>query len=364
MWLLEYLQLCLVIICWTWLFCTQIYSQHENYLKTGGTRGRNTAIIRETRTAECSRASFQICLPCQEKALLQWQPRGVCYNRKIIWDAKLKSQSQVKNRGSRGVHIHRMLFSFLEEVGSALSLQRWCCEVSSACGRVVEHPPSTVSFLGSAQSSDSPVTTQLQCPKFPQPGSCSPPAKPSPIWPSALELLRRGGCTHSRGRRQDRSTLPPSPQLLPAPTQSTVLPAPADPTKGRFGGFLWCPKAVWGSAAGEGVSRTRSCVRVSSGEHKPGTCTQPRLWTMPGDNLSRTCQDPDRIQVGFLQAQSTAFLNYAPRVPLLPANKHFFPLVAILASNPHYYSPSLDNHTLTVPLTQPNVLQWNLRSSE
>lgn len=112
MWLLEYLQLCLVIICWTWLFCTQIYSQHENYLKTGGTRGRNTAIIRETRTAECSRASFQICLPCQEKALLQWQPRGVCYNRKIIWDAKLKSQSQVKNRGSRGVHIHRTaLFS-------------------------------------------------------------------------------------------------------------------------------------------------------------------------------------------------------------------------------------------------------------
>lgn len=110
MWVLVYLQLSLVIICWTRLFCTQIYSQHENYLKTGGTRGRNTAIIWETRTVECSRASFQICLPCQEKALLQWQPRGVCYNRKIIWDAKLKSQSQVKNQGSRGVYTQNCSF--------------------------------------------------------------------------------------------------------------------------------------------------------------------------------------------------------------------------------------------------------------
>lgn len=110
MWLLVYLQLCLVMICWTRLFCTQIYSQPENYLKTGRTRGRNTVIIWEARTVECSRASFQICLPCQEKALLQWQPRGVCYNTKFIWDAKLKSQSQVKNQGTRGVHTQNCSF--------------------------------------------------------------------------------------------------------------------------------------------------------------------------------------------------------------------------------------------------------------
>lgn len=89
--------------------CSDLFP-HENYLKTGGMRGRTSAIIWGAHTVERSRASFQICLPCQEKALLQWQPRGVCYNMEIIWDAKLKSQSQVKNQGSGGVCMQHCSF--------------------------------------------------------------------------------------------------------------------------------------------------------------------------------------------------------------------------------------------------------------
>lgn len=43
--------------------------------------------------------------------------------------------------------------------------------------------------------------------------------------------------------------------------------------------------------------------------------------------------------------------DYAPQILLLSATQHFFRIVVILADNSHYYLPSSDNHTLTVPLT-------------
>lgn len=43
--------------------------------------------------------------------------------------------------------------------------------------------------------------------------------------------------------------------------------------------------------------------------------------------------------------------DYTPQLRLLAATQHFSPVVVILADNAHYYLPSLDNHTLTVPLT-------------
>lgn len=223
-----------------------------------------------------------------------------------------------ESRQQRSAYIE-LLFSpcLLGKVGNALSLQRWCCEMSNAHGRVAKHLHSTMSFLGSARSSDSPVTSWLQWPE-----SCSSLAKQSPIWPSAhlpAPGIAQEGRLHPQQGQEGGQVTPPAKLTAPcSPTskQSSVSTArPVDPIKGR-GDFLLPQASMATLVAFCSTAQVSAglvlCVRASAGEHEADTNTQPRVWIVPGDNLSQTCQaggDPGRNQVGFLQAQSTVFLN-------------------------------------------------------
>lgn len=134
MWLLVYIQLSLVIICWTWLLRAQIYSQHENYLKMGGMRGRNTAIIWGTHTVECSRASFQICLPCQKKGIVAVTAKRRVLQQENHMGCKIKISITGEESRQRRCVQTALLFSacLLEKVANALPVLRQFPKMANA----------------------------------------------------------------------------------------------------------------------------------------------------------------------------------------------------------------------------------------
>lgn len=150
-----------------------------------------------------------------------------------------------------------------------------------------------MSFLGSAQSSDSPVTSRLQCPEFP-------PAwvlllssqafsrltlclSPSSWRCSGGEAVPTAGAASGTGHPFPQADSPFQPQPraeLCQHGQTCDRALPLGPIKGR-GDFLMPQASVATRVGFCSTSRVPAglvrCVRVSAGEHGADTYAQPTI---------------------------------------------------------------------------------------